>query len=35
MTADSPDWDPPTNRAQEQENAMLDDYGRLHEELEK
>ena len=35
MTADSPDWDPSTNRFQEQEDAMLDDYGRLHEQLEK
>ena len=35
MTADSPDWDPSTNRFQEQEDAMLDNYGRLHEQLEK
>ena len=35
MTANSPDWDPSTNRFQEQEDAILDDYGRLHEQLEK
>ena len=35
MTADSPDWDPSTNRFQEQEDAMLDDSGRLHEQSEK
>ena len=35
MTANSPDWDPSTNRFQEQEDAMLDDYGRLHEQSEK
>ena len=35
MTADSPDWDPSTNRFQEQEDAMLDDYGRLCEQSEK
>ena len=35
MTADSSDWDPSTNRFQEQEDAMLDGYGRLCEQLEK
>ena len=35
MTDDSPDWDPSTNRFQEQEDAMFDDYGRLHEQIEK
>ena len=35
MTANSPDWDPSTNRFQEQEDAILDDYGRLCEQLEK
>ena len=35
MTANSPDWDPSTNRFQEQEDAMLDDYDRLCEQLEK
>ena len=35
MTANSPDCDPSTNRFQEQEDAMLDDYSSLHEQLEK
>ena len=35
MTANSPDWDPSTNRFQEQEDAILDDYSRLCKHLEK
>ena len=33
MTADSPDWDPSSNRFQEQEDAMLDIFGRLRETI--